>query len=92
MSRDHELALPRAADRELPGVPEYHVVDWAMGQLITALTVELTFGVDGYQQLVDDAGLGRQVARWRRRNPQLAALLDAEAALDALAGGAAGGG
>lgn len=84
MTKDFELALPRQRDRELAKHPPYHVVDWQTGQLLTYVTVELTFGIEGYQQLADDAALGRQVTRWRARNPQLAELLDAEAALDAL--------
>jgi hypothetical protein len=79
-------AFPRQRDRDLITHPLYQVVDWGTGQLITYTTVELTLGIDGYQVLVDDAVLGRQVSQWRARSPHLAALLDAEAALDALAG------
>lgn len=85
MASDLELAFPRACDRELVTHGLYQVVDWRTGHLLTYTTVELAFGVDGYQQLADDAALARRVTRWRARNPQLAALLEAEAALDALA-------
>jgi hypothetical protein len=78
--------LPRAADHGLIEHPLYQVADWDTGHLLTYTTVELTLGIDGYQQLADDAALGRAVARWRDRNPRLAELLDAETALDALAG------
>ena len=75
-----------AAERELLTHPAYGVFDWHGDHRLSYSTVEVTFGVDGYQQLAQDAALGRAVAAWRGRNPQLAALLDAEAALDALAG------
>jgi hypothetical protein len=81
-----ESAFPRKVDRDLITHPLYQLVDWNTEHLLTYPTVELTFGVDGYQQLADDAALGRRVARWRSRNPTLAALLEAEATLDALTG------
>jgi hypothetical protein len=81
-----EQSFPRKPDRELIKHGLYQIVDWGTGHLLTYTTVELTFGVDGYQQLADDAALGRRVNAWRARNPQLAALLDAESTLDALAG------
>ena len=87
MPSDLERTFPRRADRELITHPGYQLADWRMGQLITCTTVELSFSLDGYQQLADDAALGRQLARWRARNPELSALLEAEAALDGLAGG-----
>ena len=87
MPTDLERTFPRPIDREVITHPGYQLADWRMGQLITCTTVELAFSLDGYQQLADDAALGRQVARWRARNPDLGALLDAEAVLDALAGG-----
>jgi hypothetical protein len=82
-----ERTFPRRPDRELLTHGPYQLADWRTGHLLTCTTVELTFGIDGYQQLADDAELGRRVTRWRDRNPDLAAQLDAEAALDALAGG-----
>ena len=75
----------RKVDCELITYPTYQVVDWLTEAHITNLAVNLTLGIDGYQQLADDAALGRQVARWRSRNRDLADLLDQEAALDALA-------
>ena len=87
MATDFEVAFPRTPDRELITHPLYQVTDWRTEHLLTYPTIELTIGFDGYQQLADDAATGRDVARWRARNPQLAALLDAETTLDALAGG-----
>jgi hypothetical protein len=86
VTSDLERTFPRRPDRDLVTNGLYQVADWRTGHLLTYTTVELTFGIDGYQQLADDAELGRRVARWRDRNPDLAAQLDAEAALDALAG------
>jgi hypothetical protein len=87
MPTDLERTFPRRADRDVITHPDYQLADWRMGQLITCTTVELAFSLDGYPQLADDAELGRRVARWRARNPELGAILDAEAALDGLAGG-----
>jgi hypothetical protein len=87
MASDFEVAFPRTPDRELITHAPYQVFDWRNEHLLTYPTIELSIGFDGYQQLADDAATGRDVARWRDRNPQLAALLDAETALDALAGG-----
>lgn len=84
MTTEAERAFPRRVDRELVTNPRYDVADWRTGLLITYLTVELTLGYDGFRQLADDADIGRRVARWRARNPELADLLDAELALDAL--------
>ncbi len=81
-----ESSFPRAVDRALITQPTYHVYDWQSEHRLSFVAIELTVGFDGYQQLAEDAALGRAVDRWRRRNPHLAALLDAEAALDALAG------
>ncbi|MFN0089088.1 MAG: hypothetical protein ACKVWR_02300 [Acidimicrobiales bacterium] len=86
MASEFELTFPRPSDRELITEPLYQVVDWRSEHLLTYPTVELSLGVDGYQQLADDAALGRRVAAWRARSPALAALLDAEQALDALRG------
>src|SRR5690606_23288083 len=87
MPSDLEAAFARRCDQELITHPAYQVVDWHTGHLLTYPTVELVLGVDGYQQLADDAEIGRRLGRWRARNPRLAELLDAEEALDALAGG-----
>ena len=87
MATDLERTFPRPTDREVITDPRYQLTDWRTGHLFTNTTVELTFDIDGYQELADDAALGRQVTRWRARNPELEAILDAEAALDALAGG-----
>lgn len=84
MTTEAERVFPRRVDRELVTNPRYDVADWRTGLLITYLTVELTIGYDGYRQLAEDADLGRRVTGWRARNPQLAELLDAELALDAL--------
>ncbi|MPY96377.1 MAG: hypothetical protein GEV08_25930 [Acidimicrobiia bacterium] len=86
MASDLEGAFTRGCDQELITHPAYQVVDWHTGHLLTYPTVELSFGIDGYQQLADDADIGRRIGRWRARNPKLADLLDAEATLDALAG------
>jgi hypothetical protein len=86
MASELARAFPRAVDRSLIEHGRYQVADWRTDHLFTNTTVELTLGIDGYQQLADDAALGRDLARWRSRNPRLAELLDAEAALDALAG------
>jgi len=72
------------AERALLREPTYGVFDWDLDHRLTVSTVELSVSADGYQQLAGDAELGRQVHRWRARNPELAALLAAEAALDAL--------
>ena len=84
MASDFEVAFPRTSDRELITHPPYHVLDWRNEHYLSFPTIELALGLDGYQQLADDAAVGRAVARWRARNPELAALLDAETALDAL--------
>lgn len=86
MATELESSFPRAVDRALITHPPYHVYDWQSEHRLSFTAIELTFGFDGYQQLAEDAALGRQVSRWRARNPQLAAQLEAEAALDALAG------
>jgi hypothetical protein len=80
-----DTTFPREPDRELVRHRAYQVMDWATDQRITNVTVELVLGFDGYQQLADDAAIGRRIGAWRRRNPELDRLLDAEAALDALA-------
>ncbi len=77
------------AERELLANDAYGVFDWHRGHHLSYSTVEVTFGVDGFVQLAHEAALGRAVASWRTRSSELAALLDAEAALDALAGGRA---
>ncbi|MFN0027281.1 MAG: hypothetical protein ACKV2O_08890 [Acidimicrobiales bacterium] len=86
MASELESSFPRAVDRSLITQPTYHVYDWQSEHRLSFTAIEVTFGFDGYQQLAEDAALGRQVSRWRTRNPHLAAQLDAEAALDALAG------
>ena len=86
MPSEFEQAFPRKADRDLITHSLYQLIEWRSGHLLSFATVELTLQYDGYQQLADDAALGRRVSRWRARNAELAALLDAEAALDALAG------
>ncbi|MEZ5263610.1 MAG: hypothetical protein AB7W59_25705 [Acidimicrobiia bacterium] len=86
MADDLERSFRTAAERLLLTDAGYGVFSWATEHRITYSTVELTIGVDGFRALAEDALLGRRVSRWRARNPQLAALLDAEAALDALAG------
>ncbi len=86
MASELESSFPRTVDRALITHPTYHVYDWASEHRLSFTAIEVTFGFDGYQQLAEDAGVGRQVSRWRARNPLLAAQLDAEAALDALAG------
>jgi hypothetical protein len=81
-----ETAFRTTAERALIAHGPYGVFDWHTDHRLTYPTVELTLGVDGYQQLALDAAVGRQLAAWRARNPGLAAALDAEAALDTLAG------
>lgn len=82
---DLERSFTRPVDRALVTHTLYQVFDWGQGHRLSFPTVELEVGFDGYQQLAEDADLGRRVTTWRARNPELAALLDAEAALDALA-------
>ncbi|MDH4144521.1 MAG: hypothetical protein OEY23_05055 [Acidimicrobiia bacterium] len=84
MSSGADSTFTRAADQALLGQATYQVYDWELGHRLSFPTVELTFGFDGFQQLADDAELGRRVRAWRERNVELAAQLDAEAALDAL--------
>lgn len=86
MATDFEVTFPRSSDRELITHPPYHVLDWRNEHHLSYPTIELTLGLDGYQQLADDAATGRALARWRARNPELAALVDAELTLDALGG------
>lgn len=88
MASELETAFLTEAERTLITERAYGVFGWQLDHRITYSTVELTIGVDGYQQLALDAAAGRRIGRWRARNPELAALLDAEAALDALADGA----
>jgi hypothetical protein len=84
MATNLETAFLTSAERALITHEPYGVFGWDTDHRLTYPTIELTLGVDGYQQLATDAALGRQVSGWRARNPHLAALLDAEAALDAL--------
>ena len=86
MASDFEVTFPRPADRQLITHPPYHVLDWRNEHHLSYPTIELTLGLDGCRQLADDAAMGRDVTRWRARNPELAALVDAEIALDALGG------
>lgn len=79
-----ETAFLHPAERALITHQPYGVFDWHTDHRLSCSVVELTLGVDGYQELALDAAAGRRLHRWRARNPQLAALLDAEAALDAL--------
>ena len=53
-------------------------IDWAF--------LEITFDLDGYLERADHVALGRAVAAWRARNPELAAPIDAVTVVDALAG------
>ncbi|MCC6435803.1 MAG: hypothetical protein IT196_12285 [Acidimicrobiales bacterium] len=85
MGDDLETVFRTRAERAVITDDGYGVLSWHTEHRLTYATIELSVGVDGFRHLADDAALGRRVARWRDRNPQLAALLDAEEALDALA-------
>lgn len=85
MASELETAFRTAAERTVVTDPTYGVFAWQLDHRLTYSTVELTVGVDGFRQLALDAAAGRRLERWRARNPELAALLDAEVALDALA-------
>lgn len=86
MANDLDSMFTRPADRMLIGRSTYQVYDWEFAHRLSFPTIEITFGLDGYQELAEHAALGRAVTVWRARNSELAALLDAEAVLDALAG------
>lgn len=85
MADELASAFTRPIDRALITHKTYQVFDWHTDHRLTYTTVELSLGVDGFQELSDDAALGRNVSAWLARNPQLADILAAEAALDALA-------
>lgn len=85
MAHNVDASFTRHADQAILTRRTYQVYDWEFAHRLSFPTIELTFGLDGYQELAEHAALGRAVTAWRTRNPELASLLDAEAVLDALA-------
>ena len=86
MANNLDSSFTRHADRAILARTTYQVYDWEFAHRLSFPTIEITFGLDGYQELAEHAALGRAVTAWRARNPELAALVDAESVVDALSG------